>query len=198
MHDGNHLGPGNKLTEEAPDVRAPTRTPALQGEQHATSMDLPPLSRRTVTIIAGIMTLLFIAMFFIGWAPHTRKIAAAATAASEASDAKAVVDVIMPKASGLEDQLMLPADVRPNQMTAIFARTSGYLKPLPPGIDIGAHVDAGQVIAEIASPEVDAQLDQAMASLEQARVAALRAQSIHVHAIRIRRARPRDIGAGSG
>jgi RND family efflux transporter MFP subunit len=86
------------------------------------------------------------------------------------------VDVIAPKVGKTEDVLMLPADIRPNQMTAIFARASGYLKPLPAGIDIGAHVEAGQVIAEIAAPDVDAQLEQSKAALQQATVASVRAE----------------------
>ena len=87
------------------------------------------------------------------------------------------VDVIAPKVGKTDDAITLPADIRPNQMTAIFARASGYLKPLPAGIDIGAHVEAGQIIAEIAAPDVDARLEQSKAALEQAKVASVRAPS---------------------
>ena len=45
----------------------------------------------------------------------------------------------------------------------IFARTNGYLKKWY--VDIGARVNAGQLLAEIDTPEVDQQLAQARADL---------------------------------
>jgi RND family efflux transporter MFP subunit len=45
----------------------------------------------------------------------------------------------------------------------IYARTNGYLKSWH--VDIGAHVKAGQLLAEIETPEVDQQLRQARADL---------------------------------
>ena len=52
------------------------------------------------------------------------------------------------------------------QDSIIYARTSGYLKRR--FVDIGDRVQAGQLLAEIESPEVDAQLRQAQANLLQA------------------------------
>jgi RND family efflux transporter MFP subunit len=46
---------------------------------------------------------------------------------------------------------------------SIFARVSGYLKKW--NVDIGARVTAGQVLAEIDTPEIDRELDQARAQL---------------------------------
>ncbi len=45
----------------------------------------------------------------------------------------------------------------------IYARTNGYLRKWY--VDIGAHVKAGQLLAEIETPEVDQQLRQARADL---------------------------------
>jgi len=45
----------------------------------------------------------------------------------------------------------------------IYARTNGYLKSWQ--VDIGAHVKAGQLLAEIDTPEIDQQLEQARADL---------------------------------
>ena len=58
---------------------------------------------------------------------------------------------------------MLPAEVQPMLQASIFARVSGYLKKW--NVDIGARVTAGQVLAEIDTPEIDRQLDQARAQL---------------------------------
>src|SRR5205823_3865290 len=59
--------------------------------------------------------------------------------------------------------LWLPADIRPMQDTSIFPRANGYLKWL--GVDIGDHVKEGQLLAQIDTPEVDADLKQAQANL---------------------------------
>ena len=48
----------------------------------------------------------------------------------------------------------------------IYAQTSGYLKKWY--FDIGSKVKAGEVLAEIDTPEVDQQLQQSLANLKQA------------------------------
>src|SRR5271170_5832739 len=50
--------------------------------------------------------------------------------------------------------------------TPIYARTNGYLKRWY--VDIGTHVQQGQLLAEIETPEIDQQLDQARAELKNA------------------------------
>ena len=62
---------------------------------------------------------------------------------------------------------MLPGNVQAFIDTPIYARTNGYLKRWY--VDIGARVKAGQLLAEIETPEVDDQLQQARADLATAR-----------------------------
>jgi len=57
----------------------------------------------------------------------------------------------------------LPGNVQAFVATPIYARTNGYLKKWY--FDIGSRVQAGQLLAEIETPEVDQQLDQARADL---------------------------------
>lgn len=71
------------------------------------------------------------------------------------------VAVVAPSPAPLQQSIVLPGDVEPFQEAAIYARTSGYLGRWL--TDIGTHVHAGQLLAEIESPEVDAQLAQARA-----------------------------------
>jgi RND family efflux transporter MFP subunit len=59
--------------------------------------------------------------------------------------------------------LTLPGTIEPYYRAAIYAQVSGYLKSWTQ--DIGAHVAAGQELAEINTPELDQQLDQAKADL---------------------------------
>jgi RND family efflux transporter MFP subunit len=60
----------------------------------------------------------------------------------------------------------LPADVQPFVQAAIHARASGYLKNW--FVDIGDQVTNDQTLAEIDTPELDEQLAQARAELDQA------------------------------
>jgi RND family efflux transporter MFP subunit len=57
---------------------------------------------------------------------------------------------------------VLPGDSHPLLEAAIYARTTGYLKSRR--VDIGDHVKEGDLLAEIATPEIDAQLEQARAT----------------------------------
>ena len=60
----------------------------------------------------------------------------------------------------------LPGNTQAFNDTPIYARTNGYLKHWY--VDIGAHVKQGQLLAEIDTPEVDQQLEQARADLKNA------------------------------
>jgi RND family efflux transporter MFP subunit len=89
----------------------------------------------------------------------------AAAKLQESTEAAAVVTVatIKPAAQAELSELVLPGNIQANYEAPIYARTSGYLKRWL--VDIGASVKAGQLLAEIESPEVDAQLRQAEADL---------------------------------
>ena len=69
------------------------------------------------------------------------------------------VTILHPKAQAPSEEVVLPGNIQPFMDAPIYARTSGYLKHWY--FDIGAHVRKGQLLAEIESPEVDQQLQQA-------------------------------------
>jgi membrane fusion protein (multidrug efflux system) len=73
--------------------------------------------------------------------------------------AVASVSVVSPGVGAPPNGLMLPAEVRPWQEASIFARVNGYLKNWQ--VDIGAHVEPNQLLAEIDTPDLDHQLEQA-------------------------------------
>jgi len=79
----------------------------------------------------------------------------------------ATVVVTKPSKGPASEDLSLPGNIQPFTDAAIFARTTGYLKKRY--ADIGTHVKAGQVLAEIDTPEVDQQLLQARADLATAK-----------------------------
>ena len=61
---------------------------------------------------------------------------------------------------------MLPGNVQAYLDTPIYARTNGYLRKWY--VDIGGRVKAGQLLAEIETPEIDQELHQAQAAQLQA------------------------------
>jgi len=76
------------------------------------------------------------------------------------------VAVVFPKEGAPTQEIVLPGSTQAFSDAPIYARTSGYLKRWY--FDIGARVKAGQLLAEIETPEVDQQLQQARADLETA------------------------------
>jgi len=85
------------------------------------------------------------------------------------------VALIRPDHSPDMQEIVLPGSVQARNETPIYARTNGYLKRWH--TDIGTVVKAGQLLAEIDAPEIDAQLRQAEADLAAAKVASLLARN---------------------
>jgi len=77
-----------------------------------------------------------------------------------------VVNVVHPLTAAPTQEIVLPGNTQPFIDSAIYARTSGYLKRWY--FDIGARVKKGDLLAEIETPEIDQQLQQARANLETA------------------------------
>src|SRR5258706_7608236 len=73
------------------------------------------------------------------------------------------VSVVSPTKGKPGEGLVLPAEIRPWREASIYARANGYLKDWV--ADIGAHVQPGQLLAEIETPDLNQQLEQAKAQL---------------------------------
>jgi RND family efflux transporter MFP subunit len=73
------------------------------------------------------------------------------------------VSVVKPQRSSPKEEVVLPGNVQPYYNSPIYARTNGYVKHWY--VDIGAHVKQGQLLADIETPEVDQQLEQARANM---------------------------------
>lgn len=73
------------------------------------------------------------------------------------------VALVEPQTDGDKEALNLPGNLRAFIEAPIYARVNGYLKRWY--VDIGAHVTAGQRLAEIETPELDQQVQQAQADL---------------------------------
>ena len=135
----------------------PTREP--------TAPAAPGGRRRVVALVAlGVAALLLGLGIYSGVRARSKADVTLKQATNEA--AIITVNVVDPKPGDAVREIRLPGITQAFIDAPIFARTSGYLKRWY--FDIGAQVKQGQLLAEIDSPEVDQQLQQARSDLETA------------------------------
>jgi membrane fusion protein, multidrug efflux system len=113
--------------------------------------------QRAFRRIAGVGAAVLLGALVMGFVP---RISQRKQAASDTNQlAIPTVSLVSPTTGAPPDGLMLPAEVRPWQEASIFSRVNGYLKSWL--VDIGAHVEQDQLLAEIDTPDLDHQLEQA-------------------------------------
>jgi len=115
---------------------------------------------RRLKLYFGGAALLFLLVLGVGIA--SRVAAAHRLAEDAAANTIPVVSVISP-AAAQGQTLVLPGTVKALYEAPIYAQVSGYLQSW--STDIGTPVHAGQVLATIATPNLDQQLAQAQANL---------------------------------
>lgn len=153
---------------EAASARAPAASHApgsLDGPDEL-ALALPPPARASRLRVALVLAAVTGGTFAIG---YTRHRPAHGDAPAQRGGRAVRVEVIKPTLLAGERALELPGTVRPLEETRISPRVSGYVRRWL--VDLGDKVTAGQLLAEIDTPELDAQLAQARAQLAQARAA---------------------------
>lgn len=148
----------NNIVAEPLQEADPTQTPVPAGKTREQK------SRTTVLIVAVLICLA--AGVVIRSGIHSRLQAEAVLTRDTHESAIQTVSVIHPKTGSDAQEIVLPGNTQAFTDTPIYARTSGYLKKWY--VDIGAHVSRGQLLAEIETPELDQQLEQAQAELKNA------------------------------
>jgi len=108
-----------------------------------------------------------VALILAVWGETSRVLARGELKKESADAAVATVITVRAKNSAAGEELVLPGSVQAFIEAPIYARTNGYLKDWK--TDIGTPVTKGELLAEIETPEVDRQLNQAQADLETAR-----------------------------
>src|SRR5271156_331700 len=131
------------------------------GQRHQTERQ--PLSR-SLFVGLGVAALLLGVVIYSGI--HQRAVAASNLGSATERAATTTVNVVEPKSGAALQEIVLPGTTQAFIDTPIFARTNGYLKQWY--FDIGAHVEQGQLLAVIETPELDQQLAQAQANLKTA------------------------------
>lgn len=125
-----------------------------------------PRKRFRLVLFILIALILFGGMMLAGVLPRLsrhKKITAASLAVQNSIPNVTVVQVQEAPASS---DLQLPGDIEAIQVATISAQTTGYLRQFH--ADIGDRVGGRQLLAEIDTPQVDQQLQQARANVAQA------------------------------
>ncbi len=135
----------------------------------------------TGTVLAAA---LFWSMFAKGRAPRPN--AAAAPAARP-------VSVAIARKTPLQSTLTLSGEFKPFQDVDVHAKVAGYIRTI--SVDVGDRVRAGQVLAVLEIPEIDAQLQEAEASVARSRSAHEAAHSAYQRLKEVSETRPGLIAA---
>ena len=97
---------------------------------------------------------------------HQRALAATRLGIATERAAIPTVSVVQPMPNAGAQEIVLPGYTQAFSDTPIYARSNGYLRRWY--FDIGAQVEKGRLLAEIDTPEIDQQLEQARADLKTA------------------------------
>ena len=133
-------------------------------EQHPPPQDTtpPPRNLRRIGVIAVLAAIAIAAFGILQRRSHDAEV-------RQWTQEQAVptVAVVTPRAGASTQHLVLPGTVQAWYEAPIYARVNGYLKKW--NFDYGAHVKKGDVLAEIETPDLDAQLGASEAKLNSAR-----------------------------
>src|SRR5262249_6388947 len=137
------------------------------GEPPAVPPPAPPANRtrsgRRAFALVGLVVVALGGALAAGLLPRLRAERARNAAAIASADAAPRVTVATARPAPATSEHTLPGTAQAFRETALYARTTGYLKRWL--VDIGDRVEAGQLLAEISAPDVDDQLAQARANL---------------------------------
>ena len=128
---------------------------------------LPPPATTSRMGVIVVLAVLAGGAFAFGWMQRSK---ARSNVELPSSTIRATrVEVVKPAVVESDREMTLPGTVRALEQTKIYPRVPGYVRKWL--VDIGDRVTAGQLLVEIDTPELDAQLAQARAQLAQAQAA---------------------------
>jgi RND family efflux transporter MFP subunit len=142
-------------------------------------------------LIAGGLVLVGIGIFAATWLPERARTTALADAAQAAVNRRPAVLIAIPKPGEPTQTVTLPGTLSPAQETTLYARSNGYVASWSK--DLGDAVHAGDVLAVIAAPDLDAQVVQAQAQVAQSQAQLAQGQANAVLA-KISLKRQQDLG----
>src|SRR5580704_3515365 len=129
-------------------------------------LEQPPRPRnRTILGLLVLIAAIFVVAFFAGYVPrHRTELQLVTEAHAEKQSLPEVSAMVATRASGMGN-LVLPGNIQAVTEAPILARAEGFVQRRY--VDIGDHVNAGQLLADIQAPELDQQVVQARAAVQQ-------------------------------
>jgi RND family efflux transporter MFP subunit len=154
-----------RLTRELEQKNSPGAHSALEHPER-------PSGGKITMLLLGVAAI-FLAAFFLGYIPHHRRDLQIIAEANVQNDALPDVTVVAAKTASTMGDLVLPGNIQAVTEAPILARAEGYVKRRY--VDIGDRVIAGQLLAEVDAPDLDQQVRQAEAAVEQSQADLARA-----------------------
>jgi RND family efflux transporter MFP subunit len=137
------------------------------GTQTAPPIVLDPTAKLGRAPIIGVVIAALLLGIFIVIGIHSRVHAEEKLSINAQQSLALSVAVTTPSQGAGPLEITLPANTQAYIDTPIYARTNGYLRKWY--ADIGTRVHRGQILAEIETPELDQQVEQAQSDLATAR-----------------------------
>jgi multidrug efflux pump subunit AcrA (membrane-fusion protein) len=106
-----------------------------------------------------------VGLLLLGTLPRIKRHKKVSDASQAVKNSIPIVNVIIAEQAPAVNELDLPGNIEAIQTAPISARVNGYLRRWL--VDIGDKVHEGQLLAEIETPEIDQQLQQARANVAQ-------------------------------
>jgi len=129
----------------------------------------PRTGRRGLLVFFALLAVLVAAAVVGGLVPRMARQKALLAASESQAAERPVVEVATARAASSRADLDLPGDLQAQVDSPVFARVDGYLRTRL--VDYGDRLKAGQLMAEIETPELDQQINQARATLSQSQAA---------------------------
>ncbi len=154
---------------------APVEAVAHHADEFGAPPSVPRLKPATLLLLAGAIVAVFAGLFLLGWLPRMHQATALADEADRIKNGVPHVTLVQPRPAPAISTTLLPGNVEALEETTVYPHTSGYLKRWL--VDIGDEVKDGQLLAEIDTPDVDKELAQAKANLQQFKANQIRAEA---------------------
>ena len=123
----------------------------------------PPAFKILIWLLVAAVVL--VTAFFLGYVPRQRRELQLAAEASAQKESLPEVSITAAKRASSAGELVLPGNIQAITEAPILARAEGYIQRRY--VDIGDRVTAGQLLTEIEAPDLDQQVRQSQAAVQQ-------------------------------
>lgn len=144
------------MTELRPNESAPGRDRPPQGTRHS------PMAGATLWLGIGAFAAVFVALFFLGYLPRAEREKQVLAGESPSATAAPIVGVATAVLAPAVSTADLSGTLEALTLAPIYSRADGYVRLRR--VDIGDRVKAGDVLAEIESPDLERQIQESEAN----------------------------------